>query len=129
MIVYEWIANFYVISNFYEGCRINGTCIVNLFRLLKIMTQLGTFYILSHVMYMIVAAAVLYLYGCYMDIRGIEQAATIEKMQTRCLKHLPNVPMDTANYLVRYETGRIKLESVIIERSHKDQKHKDQNIS
>lgn len=103
----------------------------NLFRLLKIMTstQLGTFYILSYIMYMIVAATVLYLYGCYMDIRGIEQGATTEKMQTRCLKHLPNVPMDTANYLVRFETGGIKLESVIIERSHKDQKHKDQNIS
>lgn len=80
-------------------------------------------------MYMIEAATVLYLYGCYMDIWGIEQAATIEKMQTRRLKHLPNVSMDTANYLVRCETGRTKLESVIIERSHKDQKHKDQNIS
>lgn len=56
-------------------------------------------------------------------------AATIGKMQTRCLKHLPNVPMDFANYLVRFEIGRVKLESVIIERSHKDQKHKDQNIS
>lgn len=78
---------------------------------------------------MIVAAIVLYLYGRYMDIWGIEQAATIEKMQTRCLKHLPNVPVGTANYLVRFETGRIKLESVIIERSHKDQKRKDQNIS
>lgn len=51
-----------------------------------------------------------------MDISGIEQAATTEKMQTRCLKNLPNVPMGTANYLVRFETGRIKLESVIIER-------------
>lgn len=100
MIVYEWIADFYVILNFYKGSRRNGTCIVNLFRLLKIMTQLGTFYILSYVMYhMIVAATVVYLYGRYVDIWGIEQAATIEKMQTRCLKHLPNVPMDTANYL------------------------------
>lgn len=89
----------------------------------------GTFYILSYIMYMIVAATVLYLYACYMDIWGIEQAATIEKMQTRCLEHLPNVPMDTVNYLVCFETGRIKLESVIIERSHKDQRHKYQNIS
>lgn len=72
MIVYEWIADFYVISNFYEESRRNGTCIVNLFGLLKIMTQLGMFYILSYVMYMIVAATVLYLYRCYMDIWGIE---------------------------------------------------------
>lgn len=40
MIAYEWIADFYVISNFYEERRRNGTCIVNLFRLLKIMSQL-----------------------------------------------------------------------------------------
>lgn len=28
MIVYEWIADFYVILNFYEESRRNGTCIV-----------------------------------------------------------------------------------------------------